>query len=244
DADVDVDVDVDAAKDAEGTAPNATAVDVPPDPPAHAHSPAPVHDSVAPAAGAVLAAGAAAHSSDRSEGADADAVDFFAAPSRARGFTSRTNAFAMMACVALSATLLFQAALAGRDWLAAWVPALEPALGAMSNLAGLSVQAPRSLGALTLESFELQAGTDPGALTMNALLRNRAGHVVRWPGMELTLTDGSGTVVVRKQLLPADYLGRGLPAAGVPAGVEQALTVSLQGVDLQPTGYNVKLFYP
>jgi hypothetical protein len=175
---------------------------------------------------------------------DPDAVDFFAASSRARGFTSRLNAFAMMACVVLSVTLLIQVALAARDWLAAWVPALEPTLSVMSSMAGLRVQAPRSLGALTLESFELQAGNTPGVLNMTALLRNRAAHIVRWPGMELTLTDGSGTVIVRKQLLPADYIGRSLPAAGMPAGLEQNLTVSLEGLELQPTGYNVKLFYP
>ena len=175
---------------------------------------------------------------------DPDAVDFFAASSSARGFTSRINAFAMMACVVLSVTLVFQIALAARDWLAAWVPALEPTLSAMSSVAGLRVQAPRSLGALTLESFELQAGNAPGVLNMTALLRNRAAHIVRWPGMELTLTDGSGTVIVRKQLLPADYIGRSLPTAGMPAGLEQNLSVSLEGLELQPTGYNVKLFYP
>ncbi len=195
-------------------------------------------------AGSALASPGSATPGGTGAGGDPDAVDFFAAPSRARGFTSRTNAFAVMACVVLSVALLVQVALAARDWLAAWVPALEPTLSAMSGLAGLQVQAPRSLAALTLESFELQAGTVPGVLNMSALLRNRAGHIVRWPGMELTLTDGSGTVIVRKVLLPTDYLGRGLPAAGVPAGVEQNLTVSLEGLDLQPTGYNVKLFYP
>ncbi len=176
--------------------------------------------------------------------ADADAVDFFAPPSKARGFTSRANAFAMVACLVLGLILALQSALAARDWLAARAPFLEPTLASLSGILGLQIQAPRSLDSLTLESFDLQASAVPGVLNMSALLRNRADHPVRWPALELTLTDGASAVIVRKVLLPADYLGRTQRRESVPSALEQNLSVALEGVDLQPTGYTVKLFYP
>ena len=131
---------------------------------------------------------------------------------------------------------------------------------------GLEIAAPRALDALTIEGFELQSTAVPGLYAMNALLRNGSAHEVRWPAMELTLTDQAGAVVVRKVLLPSDYLpgaslrsasdpartraddGRANPPApsstGIKPAAEIALRTALAASDVAPTGYTVKLFYP
>ncbi len=140
-----------------------------------------------------------------------------------------------------------QLAIGARHWLAAWVPPLRPAIAAAFAPLGLAVEPPRDLGALTIESFELQAAGSEGLFAASALLRNAASHPVRWPSMELTLTDGAGAVVVRKVLSPRDYLagaGADVLDRGIGTGGEFAVRVALQGRDIAPTGYTVHLFYP
>jgi len=193
---------------------------------------------------AVLAPGHGDRPEDRPDGSPAEAVDFFAPPSRAGGFVSRANAVAALASVVLGVTLLLQLAVAGRDWLGTTVPGFEAALSAIGSSTGLTIEAPRSLEAITLESFDVHAGAAPDALVMNALLRNRAAHRVRWPAMELSLTDAGGVLIVRKVIMPDDYLPAGQARAGVPASRELPLQVALETVGIQPAGYNVKLFYP
>jgi len=173
-----------------------------------------------------------------------DAVDFFATSRRARGFATRATVFAALAAFVLAITLPLQLAIGARDWLAAQLPALGPALAAAVAPLGLKVAPPRELDALTIESFELQSAGARSMLALNALLRNGAGHTLRWPAMELTLTDASGATAVRKVLLPEDYLG---PAqrelAGIAAKAEWPVRVALRADGIEATGYSVKLFY-
>jgi predicted Zn finger-like uncharacterized protein len=183
---------------------------------------------------------------DATDSPEEDAVDFFSTNERAGGFATRSAVFAAMAALVLGVALALQLAIGARDWLAAAVPGLRPALVAALAPIGLSIHPPRQLGALTIESFELQSAGDSGLLAMNALLRNAVDHPVRWPAMELSLTDGSGAVVVRKVLLPADYLAgasRG-ETDGVAANAEWPVRVALQPQGVEPTAYSVKLFYP
>ena len=175
---------------------------------------------------------------------ESEAVDFFAPTSRAGGFSSRGSVFAAAACLVLAVLLPLQLTLAARDWLTAWLPATRPALTALSEFTGLALEPPRYLDALTLESFDLKVGATPGLLNMNALVRNQAPFAVRWPAMELSLTDAAGALIVRKVLMPGDYLAPARLATGLPGSVEQPLSVTLEALDLQPIGYNVKLFYP
>ena len=175
-----------------------------------------------------------------------DAVDFFSTNERAGGFATRSTVFAAMAAFVLGIALALQLAIGARDWLASAVPALRPALAASLAPLGLSIRPPRQIDALTIESFELQSAGGSGLLAMSALLRNAVGHPVRWPAMELSLTDGTGAVVVRKVLLPADYLtgaSRG-EGDGVAANAEWPIRVALQPQGVEPTAYSVKLFYP
>lgn len=179
------------------------------------------------------------------DGVGEDAVDFFATSSRARGFSTRGTVFAAIASFVLAIALLLQLVIGSRDWLATRLPAARPVIAAAVAPLGLRVQPPRELDALTIESFELQSAGARNMLALNALLRNGADHVLRWPAMELSLTEAGGTVVVRKVLLPQDYLGAAqgeLP--GIGARAEWPVRVALRADGVEATGYSVKLFYP
>jgi predicted Zn finger-like uncharacterized protein len=178
--------------------------------------------------------------------ADAPAIDYFGTGRRgssALGLALSPAAWAAAALLTLA--LAAQALIGWRDAIAAGMPALAPALGAVLAPLGLDVGPPRDLEALTIESFELQANGQPDQLQLTAVLRNRGDRAVRFPAMELTLTDSAGALLVRKAILPEIYLApAGVPPGGLPARSERPLRLVLQHRGLAPTGYSVALFHP
>lgn len=201
------------------------------------------------AAGSSSAGGVAGAAASTAAGAEAeqDAIDFFAPQRRVRGFSSRSAPLQWLAACVLVAALLLQVLIGARHWLAARAPDLEPLLAAAAGVVGLTVDPPRELDALTIESFELQASGVDKLFALVAHLRNRADHVVHWPAMELALTDSAGTLVARKVLLPSDYLGAGTKSplpAGIGPGAEVPVRVALEAPGLSPSGYTVNIFYP
>ncbi|MFO1200146.1 MAG: DUF3426 domain-containing protein [Burkholderiaceae bacterium] len=179
--------------------------------------------------------------------AEQDAIDFFAPQRRVRGFSSRSAPLQWLAACLLAVVLVVQLLIGARHWLAARAPDLEPLLAAAAGAVGLTVDPPRELDALTIESFELQASGVDRLFALVAHLRNRADHVVHWPAMELALTDSAGTLVARKVLMPSDYLGAGTKSplpAGIGPGAEVPVRVALEVPGLSPSGYTVNIFYP
>ena len=132
-----------------------------------------------------------------------------------------------------------------RTEIAYHLPFLRPVASTASLLTGQDIKPPMSLGALSIESFELRNTRQPGKTRMTAILRNRSKLPTRWPAMELTLTGPSNAVVVRKVLLPSQYLGNPrAQAAGMPPNSEQPIDLLLETSDLNLAGYSVALFYP
>ncbi len=172
------------------------------------------------------------------------AIDYFASGRRGIGFVDRHGPFALVAALLLVLLLGAQWVIAERSMIAARLPSLAPTLSAVLAPFGLRVGLPRDLGSLTIESFELQASAAPGVLAMSALLRNRAAYGVQWPSMQLTLTDATNRVLVRKVLGPEDYLRESHGGEGLPPRAEWPLRLALEAHDLQPAGYSVVLFYP
>ncbi len=183
---------------------------------------------------------------DVAEADEADAVDFFGDRRRIRGFTSRGAAFAALGVIILGVVLALQLLLGGRHWLAARFPPLEPALTLLAAPFGLRVEAPVDNGALTIESFEMQPGGAEALFVLNALVRNKASHVVRWPALELSLLDAEDRIVVRRVLLPAEYLGQASETlrTGVRARAEVPLRTAVEVRGVTPTGYRVRLVAP
>lgn len=183
---------------------------------------------------------------DRSD----EAIAYFAPEASVGGFASRRIALGWLFCLLGAVLLLAQLIIGARQSLTASFPSLRTPLQAIAQPFGLRIEPPLDLQALTIESFELQATDKPGQLVMSALLRNRANRGVQWPALEIVLTDGQGTLLVRKVLLPKDYFA-GLPSEslrqaelGMSPRAELPLKLALDARDLAAAGYSVTLFYP
>ncbi|HEY0878891.1 MAG TPA: DUF3426 domain-containing protein [Zeimonas sp.] len=187
-----------------------------------------------------------ADSTDAGDDGEA-AIDYFSTK-RSRGFADRRGIAFGFAALVLAIALTVQWIVAQRSTIGSRLPAVAPLLDAALSPFGLRIEAPRELDALTIESFELQASQVPDVLEMRALLRNRADHPVRWPSMQLTLTDPASRVLVSRTLDPDDYLDEAgaQRREGVPAQTEWPLRLALEASDLQLAGYDyrVRLFYP
>jgi hypothetical protein len=100
--------------------------------------------------------------------------------------------------------------------------------------------------ALKLEDSELlEVPGKPGQIALTARIRSLAASPMEYPHVELTLTDTTGQVAVRRVLKPADYLGRS-PAAGdvLSPGTDLMVSLRLDTGRVKATGYELMLFYP
>jgi predicted Zn finger-like uncharacterized protein len=195
---------------------------------------------------------------DQAEEQELSAVNFFSGDeprTGMKGFTNRSDVFIAVAGIALVGLLLLQLLIGARHSLAAHFPALSATIDAVSSVVGLKVENPRALDRLTIESFEVQASSSPNIYSLSAILRNGASHVVRWPALELSLTDNVGSILLKKVLLPEEYLKSMLPAlgnvdamtaekAGLKPSGELPLKLAFEVSDINPSGFSAALFYP
>lgn len=128
-----------------------------------------------------------------------------------------------------------------RDPLAARVPAAAPALAAWCGWIGCTLEPPRRLEDIVVESTALAKAASGDAFRLNVVLRNRAVTVAALPWIELTLTDSNGELVARKALGPQDLRAR---SREIAPGAEATLQAVLATGALRVTGYTVEIFYP
>ena len=114
---------------------------------------------------------------------------------------------------------------------------------------GCEVPLPRRPDLMSIDSSELQA--DPrreGVIILSAVLKNRARFAQDYPALELTLTDDAERPVLRRVLVPREYLDAAraseLLAQGIAPGAEASLRVYLHSARPSATGYRLYLFYP
>lgn len=123
------------------------------------------------------------------------------------------------------------------------VPALRPALQWLGEAVGRPASPLRHLQAISIESFEIRQPV-AGRLQATGLLRNRADYALAWPAIELSLTDPSGALIVRKVIEPTDYLDTVQREAGLAANSEFALELNFRSGELSAASFAVSLFYP
>jgi predicted Zn finger-like uncharacterized protein len=194
----------------------------------------------------------------QTEPEEPEAINFFSsdnARSRSKGFASRNDFWLMALCILLTAALGLQLLIGARHLIAANYPVVTPFLETVSEAVGLQVETPRALDSLTIESFELQAAQTKDVYALSAMLKNSASYVVRWPAIELSLTDNAGSIMLKKVLLPNEYLAPMVAVlgakdvaqvvrSGFKASGELPLKLALEVSDLNPSGFSAALFYP
>jgi predicted Zn finger-like uncharacterized protein len=152
---------------------------------------------------------------------------------------------ALLAGLVLAGQLVYRY----RTEIALIVPGARAVLQAACAPLRCQITLPRRPDLMGIDSSDLQA--DPrreNVIVLNALLRNRAPFPQEYPALELTLTDEGDRAVLRKVLMPGDYLEPGraasLAAQGVAAGAEVSVRVYLDAGRARATGYRLYLFYP
>lgn len=174
------------------------------------------------------------------------APEFLRAADRAARWRRKpVRAGAAVAVLLLLALAGAQTALLWRDTLAAHRPQWAGALQTLCRVAGCTVQPLHRIGQLSVDASglaRLETATPEGAeYRLSLTLRNRADTALAVPAVELSLTDASGVLVVRK-VLRLSELGAAQPllAAGQDIQLQALLATGGQSVD----GYTVELFYP
>lgn len=138
--------------------------------------------------------------------------------------------------------LVLQVALTERDALAARWPAGAPWLAALCM--GCSIEAPRELEMLAVDSSGLSRVEGSPAYRLQVALRNRGAQAVAMPSFDLTLTDMRGEVIVRRVLQAGELAGAAAPAT-VGGGSTWSVNALLDvGAETRVAGYTVELFYP
>jgi predicted Zn finger-like uncharacterized protein len=130
------------------------------------------------------------------------------------------------------------------DQLAAWQPSLKPTLATACKSLGCKVTLPMQAEALSVETGQLE----PVAATTfsyTTLLRNSSKSVQAWPYLELALTDAEDRQLVRRVLVPKDYLPAGTDLSkGFAARTEQPVKIYFELKDVKASGYRIAVFYP
>lgn len=151
-----------------------------------------------------------------------------------------------LAAALLALVMGVQVAYAYRAEIAARYPPSRPVLESACALAGCAVPWINQDSALKLEDSELlEVPGKPGQIALTARIRSLATSPMEYPHVELTLTDTTGQVAVRRVLKPSDYLGRASAAGDVLSpGTDLLVSLRLDTGAMKATGYELMLFYP
>ena len=142
----------------------------------------------------------------------------------------------------MSILLAVQFSLHHRDAIAARWPGTGAVLSVLCSLAGCSVEPPRQLSALAVDSSGLTRLEGAPLYRLQLAVRNRSAVAVAMPALDLTLTDLRGDVVVRR-VLRAVELVPGAPDH-IAAGGDWSAVAVLDVGERRVAGYTVELFYP
>lgn len=155
------------------------------------------------------------------------------------------------ACLVGLIVLALQLLYAYRTDIANSVPALRPVLEAVCKPLDCTVGYARRRDLISISSSSLQppagaAAIDDGRtrLVLTVMLHNRYDKPQYWPALVLELNDLSDTVVVRKVLMPENYLTP--EQLKGPFGPQGALKISvpIEVTGVQVNGYQLDKFFP
>jgi predicted Zn finger-like uncharacterized protein len=155
---------------------------------------------------------------------------------RSKGMRSVLGAASTLALV----ILVLQVGHHWRDTLAVQYPALHAPLVAWCQLAGCTLQTPRRIEDVLVESTALTRAVGQDAFVLAVNLKSRSAMVLALPSIDLSLTDAQGRLVARRVLSPQDFHA----AEVLPPGADAALQLTLNAGSTSVVGYTVEIFYP
>jgi len=146
-------------------------------------------------------------------------------------------------CAVLTLVLVGELLLAFRAQLLTRWPQAYPLLVEACAPLGCEVSWPAAPGQLAVLASDLQALPGTSAFELNVSLRNRAPFPQALPALELTLTDTRGQPLIRKVVLPGEYLPA-QRADHLAAGEDLAARIFFEVQGQAPAGFLVYPFHP
>lgn len=140
-----------------------------------------------------------------------------------------------------------------RSSIADMSPQLRPLLTRLCEPLGCEVGYARHIDRISITSSSLQppagqVGAPPqddlSKLVLRASLRNLYNQPQPWPALRLDLSDLSDTVVIRKILLPEDYLPKDQVQRPFAPGAELNIAVPIQVSGPHVNGFQLHKFFP
>jgi len=160
---------------------------------------------------------------------------------RARWQSPAARVALSFAGLALLASLALQVGHHFRDTVAMRWPETKPALVAWCSMLGCSIEAPKRIEDIAVESTALTRAAAPDSFRLAVTLRNRGSTALALPSIDLGLTDAAGQLVARRMLAPGEWR---VAAPTIQAGAELPLQLLLTAGSARVTGYTVEIFYP
>ena len=146
--------------------------------------------------------------------------------------------------VVLLLLLFLQVMTTFRNPLAAQFPQWKPTLVTLCKLSGCQVDLPAQIEALAIEQGELQTIKEH-TFSYVSLLRNQSRSVQAWPSIELILNDANDKPVLRRVIVPRDYLPATVDVSkGFAPRSEQTIKLYFALDQLTASGYHIAIFYP
>ena len=156
--------------------------------------------------------------------------------------------FWSVGAVALGVVLLVQVLVFFRNDLATSMPWMRGALVQLCAPLGCEVNYVRRIDRIVIIGSSLQqvSGAQSGeqAYLLKLTLQNRNDHPQHWPSLLLSLSDASGTVVVRKVISAQQYLPVSVGTNPLGARQEMALEIPITVSGLSVSGFELQRFFP
>lgn len=153
--------------------------------------------------------------------------------------------------VALSLVLLGQLLYVYRDDVATSVPTLRPLLEQACQPLGCEVGYVRRIERIFVVGSSLQLATNQSVAearehdyVLRLTLQNRFDRAQPWPSLMVVFSDASGTVVIRRALVPSEYLPPDLLARPFGAQQEASLEIPMRVTGSPVSGFEVEKFFP
>lgn len=156
----------------------------------------------------------------------------------------------VLGSIVLALLLIIQSLATFRNDIVASVPSVRPLLVTLCEPLGCEVSYVRQIerifivGAALQQDPDASTAADARAYNLRFTLQNRGAYPQPWPAVMVTLTDASGTPVIKKAFMPEAFLPAELLAGPLQAKQEVAVDIPLRVKGMSISGFELSRFFP
>ena len=161
-----------------------------------------------------------------------------------------TRLYWILGSIVLVLALMVQSLVTFRNDIVSAVPSLRPLIVTVCAPLSCEVSYVRQIERIFIVGSALQQDPDATvppnqrAYNLRLTLQNRGAYPQPWPALMVTLTDASGTPVIKKALMPSQFLPPELLDGPFQAKQEVGLDIPLRVQGLSISGFELDRFFP